>query len=227
MQLVFDLGQVPRYCADDYIVSECNAQAVQWVEALPNTWAHCTLIVYGQTGSGKSHLGAIWRDKVHALLLTSDDLVAASAPRALAEQSKNIVLDLGAGFDARTEEPLFHLYNVIKEMGGHLLILARTPPLQWNIKLPDLKSRLCSVPAVEIGLPDEGILGALCLKLFADRQLQVSAPVMSYILSRAERSFVGLCGIVEALDKRSLADKREITVPLVREVLEAVDENAA
>lgn len=227
MQLVFDLGQLPRYCADDYIVSECNAQAVQWVEALPNTWEHCALIVYGQTGSGKSHLGAIWQQKTHALLINPDELLNVSAPRALAEQSKNIVLDLGAEFDARIEESLFHLYNVIKELGGHLLILARTPPLQWNIKLPDLKSRLCSVPAVEIGLPDEGILGALCLKLFTDRQLHVSAPVMSYILSRAERSFVGLCRIVEALDKRSLTDKREITVPLVREVLETEYENAA
>ncbi|MEC7028278.1 MAG: DNA replication protein, partial [Pseudomonadota bacterium] len=72
--------------------------------------------------------------------------------------------------------------------------------------------------------PDDTLLAVLLVKLFADRQLQIGADVLNYILPRMERSFAAAYELVEAADKLALAEKRGISVPLVRRVLMARDE---
>ena len=67
--------------------------------------------------------------------------------------------------------------------------------------------------------PDDALLSALLVKLMQDRQLQAPRPVVDYLLSHGVRSFEGVQETVEALDKLSLAEKRAITVPLVKRVL--------
>ena len=54
-----------------------------------------------------------------------------------------------------------------------MLLTARRPVAGWPLGLPDLASRLRAAPAVAIGPPDDALLGALLVKLFADRQLVV------------------------------------------------------
>ena len=59
------------------------------------------------------------------------------------------------------------------------------------------------------------------MKLFADRQLRVPPEVVRFLLLRMERSFAEAERIVDALDAASLAARKEITVPLARQVLNA------
>jgi chromosomal replication initiation ATPase DnaA len=73
---------------------------------------------------------------------------------------------------------------------------------------------------VGIGAPDDALLAAILAKLFHDRQVQVSADVISYLLSRIERSFAAARDIARKLDVAALGAKRPITVPLARRVLE-------
>jgi chromosomal replication initiation ATPase DnaA len=57
------------------------------------------------------------------------------------------------------------------------------------------------------------------VKLFSDRQLRIDGEIVDYMLARMERSFEAAQRLVAAIDARSLAARRDITVPLVRQVL--------
>jgi len=117
------------------------------------------------------------------------------------------------------EETLFHLYNALKQTGGCLLMTAARPPARWALTLEDLRSRGASSPAVEIGQPDDALIEAVLVKLFIDRQLKVDPEVIRYLVPRMERSFAAAGRLVVAIDGVSLGQRRNITVPLVREVL--------
>ena len=60
----------------------------------------------------------------------------------------------------------------------------------------------------------------MLVKQFADRQLKVDDDVIGFLLRRMERSFAAARAMVGAIDDLALAERRNITVPLVRRVLE-------
>jgi chromosomal replication initiation ATPase DnaA len=70
-----------------------------------------------------------------------------------------------------------------------------------------------------VAVPDEALIAALLVKLFADRQLQINADLVAYLVARMERSFEAARCLVGALDQAALAAHRRITVPLARAVL--------
>lgn len=121
--------------------------------------------------------------------------------------------------DEADEEALLHLYNLIAERSGHLLLVAREPPARWGIALADLRSRLLAAPSVGVAAPDDTVLSGVLVKLFADRQIAVSEEVIAYLIVQMERSFAAAEETVAALDAAALAAGRAITVPLVRDVL--------
>lgn len=96
---------------------------------------------------------------------------------------------------------------------------SRNPPRSWDVGLPDLRSRINAVGSVLVGLPDDALLAAVLVKLLSDRQLRVGHEVVTYLVRHMERSFRAARDIVTALDENSLADRREITIPLARRIL--------
>ena len=153
-------------------------------------------------------------------MITSADLDNREPP-VLAGQLGAVYFDAAdeiAGNPTR-ERVTLHVYNLIAEQGGHILFSARKPPGRWQIALADLRSRLNALPAVTIAPPDDAVLGAVLLKLFTDRQLQVGVEVIQFAVTRMERSFEAAERLVTALDKAALASQRRVTIPLLREVL--------
>jgi chromosomal replication initiation ATPase DnaA len=114
------------------------------------------------------------------------------------------------------EAALLHLYNRLREAGGHLLIVSETPPARWPVALPDLASRLASIPAVALAAPDDDLLVAVMAKQFADRGLEVNEDVLRYVASRVERSFAAAADIVARIDRAALAQQRRVTLALAR-----------
>jgi chromosomal replication initiation ATPase DnaA len=140
-------------------------------------------------------------------------------------QARACVLDDAGAIAGRAgrEEAALHLYNMIAERRGGLLLLDRQPPARWAIELPDLASRLRTAPAVEIGAPDDALIEGVLGKLFADRQLAVEPAVIGFLVRRMERSLDAARRLVARIDERALAGQRPVTVPLVRAVLEELD----
>jgi len=127
-----------------------------------------------------------------------------------------VVLDEPQGWP---EDALLHLYNRLREAGGHLLIVSETPPARWPVALPDLASRLASIPAVVLAAPDDDLLVAVMAKQFADRGLEVNEDVLRYVASRVERSFAAAAEVVARIDRAALARQRKVTLALAREII--------
>lgn len=200
-------------------MAPCNEEAVAWIDAWPN-WPAPALVVYGPPGCGKSHLVSVWRARVGAVSIEAAHLAAEDIAALLGEAQTVAVEDADAAVaQAAVARGLFHLYNMVAERRGSLLLTARKPVAQWPIGLADLRSRLAAAPAAAIELPDEGLTGALLVKLFADRQLKVGEDVLTYLLARMERSFDAARRLVAAIDAAALDARRNVTVPLAGEVL--------
>ncbi len=212
-QLPLDLGFRTALGRADFLVAPCNAAAVAWLDRWPH-WPGPALALWGPKGSGKTHLAQVWRACSGAAQIDPAALTSAAVPHLLGSARAAAIDDA----EAASEEALLHLYNLLAERQGHLLVVAREPPARLGITLADLRSRLLAAPAVAVAAPDEALLGALLVKLFADRQLAVGEEVIAYLLVRIERSFEAAQDAVAALDAASLAEGRAITVKLARQL---------
>jgi len=220
-QLTLDLSVRQAQGRADFLVTGSNADAVAWLDKWPD-WPGHALCLYGPKGSGKSHLLNLWCTRTNARRITLEELNGASVPELAAHGT--VALD-----DAVTPqgiitamEPLLHLYNLLREQGGYLLLVARRPPRQWQVPLADLRSRLRAALAVGIQVPDDQLLVAVMAKMFADRQVRVGPGVLSYLANRIERSFAAAEAAVINLDRTSLSGQRPITVPLARATIRSV-----
>lgn len=214
-QLVLDLPLRPAFGGSDFLVAHSNRDAVAWIDRWPD-WGHHALFLQGAEGAGKSHLANVWREKSGAARIGADGLNADEIQQNVSAGGCLILEDVA---ETHAHEALLHLLNWIKETGSHLLMTGEVPPGQWPVTLPDLASRLRAIPIAEIHEPDDELLAALLVKQFADRQLALDPSVLAYLVPRMERSARALRKLVDALDKKSMADRRRITVKLARDVL--------
>lgn len=201
---------------EDFLVADANAAAVALVDRWPDWPAHVGMVI-GPKGSGKSHLGEVWRQESKADKIAAGDLDQADIP-ALASASAVLVEDVET-LSGDGERQLFHLFNLLKEEQGSLLLTSTLGPAELPVRLPDLASRLGTAITAEMGPPDDQLLLSVLLKLFHDRQLVVPDAVLRYLATHMDRSFLAAQELVAALDRAALAGKRPITVPLASRVL--------
>lgn len=218
-QLVLDLPARKAQGRADFLVTDSNSEAVAWLDRWPD-WPGHALCLFGPQGCGKSHLLHLWRARARARPLTTAQLLAGDVPEIAAHGA--VALDDAVGLEGDAQKMLLHLYNLLREQGGFLLLAARHPPMRWRLSLPDLRSRLLAAPAVGIQAPDDQLLLAVMAKMFADRQVRVGPDVLSYLAARIERSFAAAEAAVVELDRASLSGQRPITVPLARAAIKSI-----
>lgn len=214
-QMPLDFAHRPALSGDDFLVAPSNQGAVDWLDRWPD-WPSPALVLFGPPGSGKSHLANVFMAKTSARALERGDLGRADGEELAARSPVWVVDDADQGWD---EEGLLHLYNSLAGRGGHMLFCAKAPPSAWGLKLADLASRLKAAQAVEIGLPGDALFEAVLVKLFSDRQLRVQAGVVDFLVARMERSLDAARRLVAEIDAMALAERRNVTVPLVSRVL--------
>ncbi len=216
-QLALDLRHRAAMGREDFLVSPSNDEAVAWIDRWPD-WPGHALVLVGSPGSGKTHLGQVWQG------------------RAGAQPYQEDMLSSGDGLDAPVfvddvhmpgrDEELFHLFNAAGAAGSFVLFASRTSPARWENRLPDLRSRLAAAQNIQIQSPDTPLIAAVLMKMFADEQMDVGADVLDYLVNRMERSFEAARTLAESLNNASLATRRGITIPLAREVFEALESDS-
>lgn len=204
-----------------------NAAALQAVSNLVAAGG-APLWLWGAAGCGKTHL-------LHAALAAWDEAPgpAAYLPLALPGLQPSMLagldhcgllaldeVDAVAG-NAAMETALFHLWNGLLERGGRVLLAARQPPAGVGVRLPDLASRFSSSLVLQLHAPDETELVEVLRVMAAQRGLELGPEVAAFLLRRVRRDTHELAGLVERLDAAALAAQRALTVPFVRDVLEA------
>lgn len=214
-QLALDLPVETRFGVDDFLVAPSNEQAWEMIGRWPD-WPASFIVLQGPAGSGKSHLGSIWAQNCGAITVAAAGLSMIDLPK-LAAGMNILVEDASPG--AVAEQELFHLINSMRENGGNLLLTSRFMPAALDIAIPDLLSRLRLAPVVAIAAPDDGLVKAVLVKLFHDRQLSIDIPVIDYIATRIERSLGAVRDIVDILDQEALSRGRAVTRPMAAEVL--------
>ncbi len=201
---------------EHFFVAPSNALALQTVDDWQH-WPGRKLLLVGPEGAGKTHLAHVWAAKADAVILAAETLAGAD----IASLSGRAVAVEDADRIGAAEAQLFHLHNLATTTGA-LLLTARTPPRDWGLTLPDLKSRMQATPIAQLDGPDDALLSAVLVKLFADRQVAVPANLIPYLVSRMPRSIGAARALVAALDARALSEARPITRALAAELLDVV-----
>ena len=217
-QLALALGHDESFAREDFLAGPQNAAALALIERWPE-WPSRAILLVGPEGSGKSHLAAIWAARSGARIIAARELDEASVPALLASGAL-VVEDLATWHVE--ERALFHLLNLAREQNANLLFTARSQPGAWPVKLPDLISRLRELPVVNLDPPDDALLRAVLVKLFADRQLAVDEALIAYLVTRMERSFAAARATVAALDREALRQQRPVTRALASELFRDV-----
>ena len=151
-----------------------------------------------------------------AQVLKASEVVEANIPSPQERQAV-IVEDIDAGLG--DERAMFHILNLARETQFSVLVTAKRPPGEFQITLPDLRSRLRALPVVSIAMPDQSLLKAVLVKLFSDRQLTIEPHVVNYLSTRMERSMEAANQLVRVIDDLALAQKRPITRALAANAL--------
>jgi chromosomal replication initiation ATPase DnaA len=224
-QYTLDFDHRPSLSGDAFLVVPGNQAAIDWIDLWPN-WPHPALAISGPRGSGKTHLSHVFISLSNATPINLKTLNTADIRPVVSDHPALVLDDIEeiAGTDA--EETLFHLLNVISEENRFALLSSGTPPARWAVQLPDLRSRLNAIPHVSIEPPDDDLMAALVVKLFGDRQLQIDSGIIEYILARIERSFDGIRATVAQIDDTALRERRNITIPLIKRVLDDMTQPA-
>ncbi|WP_068074593.1 HdaA/DnaA family protein [Novosphingobium lentum] len=117
------------------------------------------------------------------------------------------------------EAELFHRWNRAQADGTPLLLVSGQAPGAWRIALPDLASRLGSALLLEIGAPDDELLGGLLEAHAARRGVTLGDGALAYLIPRIERSHAGIEALVATIDRLSLERKAPVTISLLRDAL--------
>ena len=216
-QLVFDLPLREATGVGDFLVSGSNTAAAELVERWPD-WPQSSAMLVGPAACGKSHLAAVWARKAEAHKLTASHIGEDAVALFQRDDVRALVIeDIDLGIS--DQRILFHLLNHAHETGRHLLLTSQRAPGDLDVALPDLRSRLRALAVMTISQPDDALLSAVIIKLFADRQLSVDPTVVSYLMPRMERSMAAARSVVSAIDTLALTRQRKVTRATAAEAL--------
>lgn len=217
-QLVFDLPQLESWDEADFFITSRNERAFRLITAWPE-WGAQAAIVFGPPQSGKTYLAKIWQNRSKAHVLQPHQIAEHVWPAPFVPL---IMEDIDTAEFCETA--LFHHLNLAREHGSSILLTAQTPPGQWTIALPDLRSRIRSYPAEGIQPPDGEHLAAMLIKHFADRQIEVAPDVITYLAARMERSMAAAQRVTAHIDRLALSEHRKITRAFAAKVLKELSD---
>jgi len=190
----------------NFFVNQTNFYAY---DAIINSDSKLSFL-FGPKKSGKSYLAQIWLKKNNAKQYKNNyDFIL--------NQKKNILIDNLLFFD---EEKIFHIVNNCILNKSKVLVTSDSKINEIDFKIKDLSSRLKTFSILEINQPNDEMLLAILTKLLVDKQFIINSnDIFEYILRRVDRSYQGINEIVSKLDILSLEKKRQLTIPLIKEIL--------
>lgn len=237
MNVVPQMPLALRYPADQRFETFVGAPpgALAQLRALADGQAGDRVYLCGPPGTGKTHLALATCAAADAAGQRAAYLPLRAAAGRLAEALEALADTAGAGGPAllaldgldaiagtRDDEvELFAFHDRARRAGLRVLYAASVAPDRLPLVLPDLRSRLSQCARIVLApLGDTGRREVLRERA-RRRGLALDEAALDWLLSRAGRDLGGLAALLERLDRESLAAQRKLTVPFLREVLDA------
>jgi DnaA family protein len=216
-QLLLQLAPPAAPALDNFVPGRNGAALQALREMAGGALAERFVYLWGEAGSGRTHL---LRGLVQAAPGRKAQYLSGAALGSIADENTIAVDDVQL-LAADDQVRLFDLYNRVRAAGGALLAGGDAAPAQLALRA-DLRSRLAWGLAFQLHpLSDEEKAAALRAHARA-RALELGEDIVAYLLRHARRDMASLIGILDALDRYSLQQKRPVTLPLVRDALEAM-----
>ena len=169
------------------------------------------IFLFGPKKSGKSYLASLWKERNNAISYSNNF-------SKIIETKKNVVIDEALGISS--DENLFHLINHCKLNHLKIYFVSSIDINTYNFEFKDLYSRLREFIYIEIKPPDDEMCKMLMAKLFSDKQIIIkNNEIFDFIFKRLSRTYLDINIFVEKLDKLSLEKKRQLTIPLIKEII--------
>ena len=166
--------------------------------------------LYGPKKSGKTFIGKIWQKQNSAIQLDKNF-------NTIVNNKNNILIDNLTSFD---QEQVFHIINNCTLNNNNILIISDKKINEIDFIFDDLSSRLKTFDNFEIDQPNDEMLLAILTKLLTEKQFIIKTKeIFEYIMRRVDRSYYGVYDVVKKLDILSLEKKRQLTIPLIKEIL--------
>jgi DnaA family protein len=204
-----------------------NLEIVQQLQNSSAGMGERQIIIWGEPGLGKSHLLQACCQQAQSLKRGS--FYFALSPMYLPDPELLIGLDK---FDVvcfdniehlagnqTWEQAFFNFFNLHRDQGHTLILSATIPPSKMPIQLPDLKTRLNWGLTLKLQpLSDDDKITALVFKA-EQMGFQITLQAGRFLLTHCNRDLASLWALLAQLDRASLAAKRKLTVPFLKQFL--------
>lgn len=199
----------------DFVVSDCNRYAFNWLEKWPFAIQSNVACLVGEKGAGKTHLAHIWAERVGAIFIKSSEIfnVISDQPT---EQINNKFFVLDDADEINDDMCLFYLYNLIKEASAFLLLTAKALPNAWDLKYDDIRSRLATVDILRIEKPNDTVVRVIISKMLQQRGLTCSDEIITFIANRIERSYAAISYWVNKIDALHISRNHKLSVHSIK-----------
>ncbi len=206
---------------EDFLVSPCNIEAVEWIDTYPDWYGVNGVVVFGEKSSGKTHISWLFSEKTGAKVYSVDEIKGEMFSDIVPINSSLVIDDIDKVIgDYYLEEILFHIINYALECNTKLFFTTSILFNDAKFEIPDLKTRLLTFPMARIYAPDDDLLKSLIVKQFMDRGIMVSSDVVEFIVKNIDRNASSVKYLVEQADLLSFEEKRNITIPFIKKIIE-------
>ena len=224
-QLPLALRYPPDQRFDTFVAAPPGA--AEQLRALAQVQGADWVYLAGPGGVGKTHLALAACAAAEAAGRSAAFLPLKSAAGRLRDALEAfdghalVALDgLDAIAGSRDDEvALFDFHNRARSAGSGVLYTATAGPDALPLVLPDLRSRLQQCARIVLSPLDDDGRRAVLRDRAQRRGLVLDDASIDWLLRRKGRDLATLTGLLDELDRASLAAQRRITVPFLRDVL--------
>ncbi len=205
----------PELGFEELAITDCNRGVVAAIQR-PEHWPRNIFCLIGQSRSGLTTLALAWAKRFDGNYINGSDGADLSLLPVDHRHASLVAIDRADLL--KDKQHLLSLITQVSASDGRLLLTSASPPSQWLIQMPDLASRLRAAPLGELRDPDEAMMRIRLKKAAASLFINITPNVEEYLVTRLGLSYAALEDMIETISGGMSG--RELTVPLVREILE-------
>ncbi len=191
-QIALPLDELRPGIAASLIITDANAACAAALSDSANWPGRCAILI-GPARSGKSLMARYFG-------LQADGVIIENA-------------------EALSEQAIFNAWNRAQETMRPLLLISQFVPVDWQIDLPDLRSRIASALLIEIPPPDDEMVTQLLQKHLADRGTIMGIESLNYVSRRIKRRYADIENFARDANALALAENAPVNMSLVKRLL--------